>query len=48
MKRLGNLESNHELLLKYVEEQVHVLGLSVHRLDERLVELDKIVRPPNS
>jgi cell division protein ZapA (FtsZ GTPase activity inhibitor) len=43
MKRLASLEAHHGLLLKYVEEQVHVLEASVHRLDQRVAELDRIV-----
>lgn len=44
MKRLNSLESNHDLTLKYVEDQVKVLEASLHRLDERLVELDRIFK----
>ncbi|PLW09690.1 hypothetical protein PCASD_24507 [Puccinia coronata f. sp. avenae] len=44
MKRLASLEAHHGLLLKYVEEQVHVLEASVHRLDQRVAELDRILK----
>ncbi|OAV93250.1 hypothetical protein PTTG_08539, partial [Puccinia triticina 1-1 BBBD Race 1] len=44
MKRLNSLESNHLLLLKYTEDQVHVLGSSSHTLELRLSELEKILK----
>ncbi|MBW0497825.1 hypothetical protein O181_037540 [Austropuccinia psidii MF-1] len=40
MKRLSNLEGNHELALKYVEEQAQLLELSLQRLDQRLGQFD--------
>lgn len=44
MKRLNHLESNLDLTLKYVEEQVRLLEIWIMRLDRRFTNYDSMLK----